>query len=60
MVLGDLMVDERDDVWTNGCLEDSWKAHIGVGRTLLFRVNRHKRTGSRKCLERYRLGYLED
>jgi len=49
MVLGDLMVDERDDVWTNGGLEDSWKANIRVGRTLLFRVNRHKRTGSRKC-----------
>lgn len=54
MVLGNLMVDEADDIGTNGGLEDCGEADRSFGRLLLLGVDGDQRTrrGQRlkKCI----------
>ena len=44
VVLSDLVMDEGDNVWTNGSLEDSWKADGSLGSFIFLRVNGDERT----------------
>ena len=52
VVLGNLVMDERDDVWTNGSLEDGRQAHRGLGGSPLLVIDGDKGTGSRQCLRK--------
>jgi hypothetical protein len=47
------MVNEADDVWSDGSLENSWQADSRLGAVALLLDNRNEGTGSRERLKRY-------